>query len=186
MAKKRLLLHTCCGPCSTHIIETLKAPYDVTLFFYNPNIYPKEEYLKRLEAVKIVSKAMQVPLVIEEYNPSIWADAVRGFEDAQENGKRCEICFRLRLEVTAEYAKKNNYDIFATTLTISPYKNIDMINQIGKSLEGEYDNEFLQQDFRKDNGYNRGIELSKQLGLYRQTYCGCKYSLDKSIQSPNE
>lgn len=186
MEKKKLLLHACCGPCSTHVIEILKDEYDLTLFFYNPNIYPKEEYLKRLDAVKKVSKDMSVPLIIEEYNPSIWENAVRGVEQETENGKRCEICFNLRLEATAEYAKKNNYDMFTTTLTISPYKNAETINTIGKSLEGEYGIEFLESDFKKDDGYKKSIELSNKLGLYRQKYCGCVYSMNKSIASPNE
>jgi len=186
MAKQRLLLHTCCGPCSTHVIEILKNDYDLTLYFYNPNIYPKEEYHRRLDTVKKVSKEMNVPLVIEDYEPGIWNDAVKGLEEEQENGKRCEECFNLRLEVSAEYAKKNNYDLFATTLTISPYKDAQIINEIGKRLEGEYAIDFLDADFRKDNGYQRSIELSKQMGLYRQKYCGCIYSLNKSMESPNE
>ena len=186
MAKQRLLLHACCGPCSAYVIESLRPTYDVTLFFYNPNIYPKEEYLKRLDAVKKVSKEMRVPLVIEEYDQEIWNDAVKGCESDFEGGKRCEICIHFRLEVTAEYAKKNNYDIFATSLTVSPYKNAIMINDIGKDLDREYNIEYLESDFKQNDGYKKSIILSKQLGLYRQAYCGCIYSMKTNMESPNE
>lgn len=186
MAKERMLLHACCGPCSTHVIETLKPNYELTLFFYNPNIYPKDEYLKRLEAVKKVSKEMRVPLIIDEYDQYAWNNAVRGFEGEPEGARRCEFCFRLRLEVTAEYAKKHNYDVYCTTLTISPSKNASLINDIGRELQTEYYIDFLEADFKKDNGYQKSIELSKKLGLYRQTYCGCIYSMNNNRASPKE
>lgn len=183
---KKLLLHTCCGPCSTHVIETLKNDYEVTLFYYNPNIYPKEEYLLRLEAVRKIAKITSVPIVIDDYNPEIWKKTIYGFENEPEGGKRCDLCMGLRLECTAEYAKKHNYDIFATTLSISPHKSTQKINEIGLKKQTKYDIPFLAEDFKKDSGFQKSIHISKQYGLYRQSYCGCIYSLNKSMASPNE
>jgi len=186
MAKKRLLLHACCGPCSTQVIETLKPEFDVTLFFYNPNIYPQEEYRRRLSAMKKVAKEWKLSLIVEEHNPKIWMEYVKGAEKEPEGGKRCELCFRHRLEKTAEFAKKNNYDFFGTTLTISPSKDSTLINEIGKKLQQEYKVDFLERDFKKNDGYNKSVEFSKNLGLYRQKYCGCEYSMNIYSISSNE
>ncbi|MBW2966058.1 epoxyqueuosine reductase QueH [Candidatus Woesearchaeota archaeon] len=177
---KRLLLHVCCAPCSTSVIEKLKENYDVTLFFYNPNVEPINEYEKRLNEAERYAEAMDIPIIIGDYDIIDWQSAVRGHENDPEGGERCAICFRFRLQKTAQVAKEGthqtkegdsspSFDLFTTTLTVSPYKNAEIINQIGK----EFDN-FLEQDFKKD--YMHSIELSKKYNLYRQNYCGCLFS----------
>ena len=173
---KKLLLHVCCAPCSTHVIEELKKEYKITLFFYNPNIEPVEEYQKRLEAAESLAKYLDIEIIAWDYDNIEWHNAVKGHENDQEGGERCNICFRFRLEKTAEFAKENNFDLFAATLTVSPYKNAEEINKIGKELANKYDIEFLESDFKKQDGYFKSIELSKKHNLYRQNYCGCLYS----------
>jgi predicted adenine nucleotide alpha hydrolase (AANH) superfamily ATPase len=181
---KKLLLHTCCGPCSTHVIETLKHDYEVTLFFYNPNLYPKEEFERRLAAAQKVSEMTHTPIIVGEYNTSAWNDAIRGYEHEPEGGRRCIVCMGMRLHHTAEYAKTLKYDIFASTLSISPHKNSKMINEQGFQVaEGV---SFLAEDFKKNEGFSKSIKISRDFGLYRQNYCGCIYSLNKSIASPKE
>ena len=174
--KPSILLHTCCAPCSTHVITELKKDYIVTLFFYNPNVHPVEEYGKRLEEARKISKALEVSFIEGDYNTKKWFNAVKGRENNKEGGKRCEICFRVRLEETAGLAKEKGFDLFTTTLTVSPYKNAEVINQVGKGLEKEYNVKFLSVDFKKQDGYKKSIELSKEHNLYRQHYCGCVYS----------
>tara|TARA_Y100000310_G_scaffold339368_1_gene431836 strand:- start:3962 stop:4444 length:483 start_codon:yes stop_codon:yes gene_type:complete len=160
------------------VITELKKDYNVTLFFYNPNVHPAEEYDKRLGEAKKIAKLLKVPLIEGDYDTKKWLDAVKGHEDDKEGGKRCEICFRVRLEETARLAKEKGFDLFTTTLTVSPYKNADVINKIGKELE-KYNVKFLSADFKKKDGYRKSIELSKEHKLYRQHYCGCIYSKQK-------
>lgn len=171
---KKLLLHVCCAPCSTYVIEALKEEYEITLFFYNPNIEPINEYSSRLEAAEKFAEKMDLPIIVGDYDSIEWHNKVQGHENDEEGGERCGICFRYRLEKTAELAKQKGFDLFSTTLTVSPYKNTEIINQIGKEAGEKYNIEFLDSDFKK--GYMKSIELSKEHGLYRQKYCGCLYS----------
>jgi epoxyqueuosine reductase len=176
MAKKKLLLHVCCAPCGTHVIEELKNDYELCLFFYNPNVYPKEEYEKRLLESKKYAKEIGISFVEGEYEPDSWINYVKGLENEPEHGKRCTKCFEIRLDKTAEFAKENGFDIFACTLTVSPYKNKDIINEIGRSAAEKHKIEYLLSDFKKKEGYKKSIELSKKHNLYRQGYCGCIHS----------
>lgn len=177
----KLLLHSCCGPCSTAVIERLKDYFDITVLYYNPNIEPYEEYLKRKkEQIRLLSelniKHMDIDYLNEEYR-----NKVVGYEKEPENGVRCHICYRLRLEKTAKLAKENNFDYFATTLTVSPYKNAKVINEIGLNLQNKYNIKYLLSDFKKEDGYKRSIELSKKYELYRQDYCGCLFSKERNV-----
>ncbi|MFH0702843.1 MAG: epoxyqueuosine reductase QueH [bacterium] len=173
-----LLIHVCCAPCSSYVFEKLiNDGFKLTGFFYNPNIYPVEEYEKRLKELINFANIKKYKLIIKEDAQEKWFEAVKNFEQEKEGGLRCEICFRLRLEKTVLYARENNFDGFTTVLSVSPYKNAKLINQIGKELEKKYDIYFLEADFKKDNGFKRSLEISKEYGLYRQNYCGCKFSI---------
>ena len=171
----RLLLHSCCGPCSSYVLEYLSDYFDITLFFYNPNIQPAEEYEKRLLTQKKLFERAKYKnpgiFLAGEYEPQRFFDTVKGLEGCKEGGARCEKCFELRLSKAAEIAKKGGFDYFATTLTVSPHKNAVLINEIG----GRYQN-YLPSDFKKREGYKRSIILSKEYELYRQGYCGCIFS----------
>lgn len=176
---KKLLLHACCAPCSTACIERLIEDFDITVYFYNPNMDSKEEYEKRAEEIKrflSVAYKDKVGLITEDYLPSEYLNAVNGLENQPEGGARCEKCFYLRLKKTAEYAQKNSFDFITATLTVSPYKNAKLINQVGESVCENSAVKWLYSDFKKANGYLRSIELSKLFGLYRQNYCGCVFS----------
>ena len=176
---KKLLLHACCAPCSTACIERLIEDFDITVYFYNPNMDSKEEYEKRAEEMKrflSVAYKDKVGLIMEDYLPSEYLNAVNGLENQPEGGARCEKCFYLRLKKTAEYAQENSFDFITTTLTVSPYKNAPLINQVGESACENSAVKWLYSDFKKANGYLRSIELSKLFGLYRQNYCGCVFS----------
>lgn len=176
---KKLLLHACCAPCSTACIERLIEDFDITVYFYNPNMDSKEEYEKRAEEIKrflSVAYKDKVGLITEDYLPSEYLNAVNGLENQPEGGARCEKCFYLRLKKTAEYAQKNSFDFITATLTVSPYKNAPLINQVGESVCENSAVKWLYSDFKKANGYLRSIELSKLFGLYRQNYCGCVFS----------
>ncbi len=180
---KKLLLHVCCAPCSTSVIESLKDKYEITLYFYNPNIYPEEEHKKRLEEAKRLAEELDIPIIEGWYDPERWAEAVRGLEGEPEGGKRCAACFEMRLRDTAEYALEKRYDIFAATLTVSPYKDSETVNAIGEKIASELKIEFMPESFKKNDGYKKSIELSKKHNLYRQHYCGCRYSLVSSLKS---
>lgn len=176
----KLLLHACCAPCSSYCIEYLSHFFDITIYYYNPNIDSDEEFNKRANEIEKFIKEFKtrrkVNYVIENYNSSDYINAVKGFEKEKEGGKRCNICFRLRLEKAAKYASTNGFDYFTTTLSISPYKNSELLNEIGQDLESKYNIKYLYSDFKKNNGYKRSIELSHEYDLYRQDYCGCIYS----------
>ena len=176
--KPKLLLHVCCAPCSTACLELLNQYFDITVFYYNPNISPFEEYQKRLaEEQKFVFNCYPNIKVVEiGYDGEKFEKLAVGLEDVPEGGARCKRCYRLRLSKTAEYAKQNGFDYFTTTLTVSPYKNSDALNEIGEELAKHLGINYLTSDFKKNDGYKRSIELSKDFGLYRQDYCGCKYS----------
>jgi hypothetical protein len=182
--RKKLLLHVCCGPCSTTALERLFPEYDVTVFFFNPNIAPEREYiLRRNEAKRYALEVFGSKVGFEEgaFRPDVFLEAVKGYENEPEGGHRCEICFRLRLEETARFAKENGFTHFCTTLTLSPHKNAVLINRIGEELALKYDGlTYLPSDFKKRNGFGRSVEISKKHEMYRQDYCGCVFSMRKS------
>ena len=190
--KKRLLLHSCCGPCSTVVIERLKENFDVTVFYYNPNIEPREEYEKRKVEQQKVCQRFGVPFVDCDWENGHWHDFVKGLEYEREGGARCAKCFECRLLKTAVYAKEQGFDIFATTLSVSPHKNSQIINAVGQSLEKRIEIPFLSESFKKKDGYLRSIALTKEFGLYRQNYCGCLFAKElqekemkeKMVQKP--
>lgn len=175
-----LLLHACCAPCSSACLERLSNFFKITIIYYNPNITEEKEYLKRLEELKNFIQKIKVKYPINiidaRYNPKEFFEISKGLEKEKERGKRCYNCYELRLEETAKVAKENNFDFFATTLTLSPYKKTDWLNEIGENLSNKYQTSYLYSDFKKKNGYKRSIELSKEYNLYRQDYCGCIYS----------
>ena len=184
-----LLLHVCCAPCSSYCLEYLSDFFNITVFYYNPNISLKEEYHHRLEEEKRLISEMTFanPVTITEsvYDPREFFSLVKGLENEPEGGKRCEKCFRLRLSAAAQKAKELGADYFTTTLTISPLKNADKINEIGQELESIYQVKHLPSDFKKRGGYQRSTELSKQFGLYRQDYCGCVFSKNERENQKN-
>lgn len=175
-----LLLHACCAPCSSACLERLSNFFKITIIYYNPNITGEKEYLKRLEELKNFIQKIKVKYPINiidtRYDPKEFFEISKGLEKEKERGKRCYKCYELRLEETAKVAKENNFDFFATTLTLSPYKKTDWLNEIGENLSNKYQTSYLYSDFKKKNGYKRSIELSKEYNLYRQDYCGCIYS----------
>lgn len=174
--KPKLLLHSCCAPCSTACIEKLKDYFDLTIFYYNPNIDTFEEYQKRLSEQIKYCESLGIKVIGEEYQKELFLSAVSGKEEEKEGGSRCGICFFLRLKETANKAKQENFEYFATTLTVSPLKNATVINEIGQEIEKKIGVKYLPTDFKKGGGYLRSIELSKENGLYRQNYCGCEFS----------
>lgn len=175
-SRKKLLLHACCAPCSSYVVEFLKEYFDITILFYNPNIYPKEEYELRLREEIKLAEHLNVELICGDYYPQEFFDEVKGYEKEPEGGERCLRCFRQRLLYTAKQAKELNFDYFTTSLTISPLKNAENLNKIGVEVGKQEGVEFLLSDFKKRGGYARSVELSNQLGFYRQNYCGCVYS----------
>lgn len=179
--KPKLLLHSCCAPCSTTVIETLKEHFDLTIIYYNPNIEPYEEYEKRKkEQIRIIKK-YDINFMDCDYDNDLFHKMSVGFESEPEKGIRCHKCYRLRLDYTARIAKEKGYDYFGTTLTVSPYKLSNVINEIGLELETKHNIKFLVSDFKKNEGYKKSIELSKKYNLYRQNYCGCIYSRKSDI-----
>jgi len=173
---KKILLHICCAPCAIYVFEKLRKEYDVTGFFYNPNIHPFKEYeFRRIELEKISNK-LGWKVVYSDYEIKKWFDLTRGYEKEPERGKRCPICFNMRLRKTFEYAKLNGFDMVASTLSISPYKVTDQINQEGLKLSKEFDIEFLAENFKKKNGYNIGRKMAAEHGIKHQNYCGCVFS----------
>ena len=178
--RPKLLLHCCCAPCSSYVLEYLDGYFDITAFYYNPNISPACEYEKRAGELERLLREKQfkypVNLIIAEYRGNDYYDAITGLENEPEGGSRCAVCFRVRLEKTAKLAKKLGFNYFATTLTVSPHKNEQVLNAVGLDLSEKYDIEYLPSDFKKHDGYKRSIELSAQYGLYRQNWCGCEFS----------
>lgn len=174
--KPSLLLHACCAPCSTAVIERIKDYFNLTVFFYNPNMDGQEEYSLRLEEIKRLCKTLNIPLIFTDYLSQEYLSEVVGLESEKEGGKRCEKCFYLRLNKTAELAKEKSFNYFATTLTVSPLKNAELLNNLGLIIEEKHGVKYLPSDFKKQGGYARSIEMSKEYGLYRQNYCGCAFS----------
>lgn len=181
--KPTLLLHACCAPCSSGVLPVLVEHFKITLFFHNPNISPESEYNYRLEELERLVKEMglsDIEIISPEYDEEEFLAIAKGREDLPEGGARCKDCYRLRLSATAEYAKEKGFDYFTTTLTVSPYKNAEYLNEIGKELSSDYGVKYLLSDFKKKEGYKRSCENSKKYGLYRQIYCGCVYSAEKA------
>lgn len=178
--KPRLLLHACCGVCSSSVLEKLLPFFEITVLYYNPNIYPEEEYFKRLETLKeLISKMnLNVDVLTFDYDYSEFKSEVIGLENEKEGGARCSKCFLLRLEKTASLAKEKGFDYFCTTLSVSPYKDSERLNSFGKLFEEKYGVNYLYSDFKKKEGYKRSNELSRRYNLYRQHYCGCEFSLE--------
>ena len=174
--KKKLLLHSCCGPCSTAVIERLLPYFDITVLYYNPNIEPQEEYEKRKKVQQEFLNNINVEFMEAPYDNEEFYKIAKGLENEPEGGARCHACYGLRLKYTADIAKKNKFDYFTTTLTVSPYKNSDIINRIGNSIGYEKNIKHLYSDFKKKNGYKRSVILSEEYKLYRQNYCGCLYA----------
>ena len=175
-----LLLHACCAPCSSYVLEYLNKYFDITVFFYNPNITEEAEYKKRsCELIRLITELPHennIGFIYGEYEPKKFTEIAKGLETAPEGGERCFKCYRLRLEESARIAKENKFDYFTTTLSISPHKNAQVLNEIGRELEDIHDVKYLFSDFKKCNGYKRSCELSEIYNLYRQDYCGCIYS----------
>lgn len=176
----KLFLHSCCAPCASYVLEYLSNYFEITVFYYNPNIYPTEEYYERAAEQKRFIEQFpakhKISYIEGEYDTKRFYDMARGLEKVPEGGERCFKCYELRLRESAMLAKKGGFDYFTTTLSISPLKNADKLNEIGEKLEKEYDIKHLSSDFKKKNGYKRSTELSKEYDLYRQNYCGCVFS----------
>ena len=181
-----LLLHSCCAPCSSYVLEYLSEFFKITVVYYNPNISSQEEYALRLSEQKRfigeLSVRNPIDLIEGEYNPKAFFNIAKGLENAPERGERCRKCYRLRLEYTAKIAKEQGFDYFATTLTLSPLKDAAAINSIGEELMEIYKTPYLSSDFKKKEGYKRSLELSREYSLYRQNFCGCVYSKRASQQ----
>ena len=181
-----LLLHVCCAPCSSYVIEYLTHYFNIVIFFYNPNISPDKEYVYRLEEVKRLVNEIplenSVEIIEGEYNPQLFYELAKGLEALPERSERCQKCISHRLEIAAETAKKIDADYFTTTLTISPYKDSEFINSAGGEISEKYNVSYLFSDFKKKNGYKRSIQLSAEYNLYRQSFCGCIYSKIQSQQ----
>lgn len=178
----RLLLHSCCAPCSSYVLEYLSEYFEITVFYYNPNIFPESEYTKRLLEQQTLISDMNfkhpVSFLDGNYDKDKFYSMAAGLEHVKEGGERCFKCYELRLNETAQMAAKGGFDYFTTTLSISPMKNAEKLNTIGKDIASRYGIKYLQSDFKKKNGYKRSIELSKTHGLYRQDYCGCQFSME--------
>ncbi|MCD7737120.1 MAG: epoxyqueuosine reductase QueH [Lachnospiraceae bacterium] len=190
-----LLLHSCCAPCSSYVLEYLSQYFRITVFYYNPNIYPEEEYQKRVQEQRRLIEEMRengvqpnpVQLIEGRFDSREFYEAVRGLEQIPEGGERCFACFSLRLRETAKLAAKGGFDFFTTTLSISPLKNAEKLNGIGEAMAREYSVKWLPSDFKKKNGYKRSVELSAEYGLYRQDYCGCVFSKrERAVMPPHQ
>ena len=185
-----LFLHACCAPCSSYVLEYLSGYFNITLFFYNPNISPTDEFQKRVNELKRLISEMPlknpVKIVEGKYDPERFFDMAKGMEDLNEGGERCFKCYEMRLRETAQMAKDLGFDYFTTTLSISPHKNAQKLNEIGKNLAAEYGVNYLYSDFKKRGGYLRSCELSAEYGLYRQDYCGCVFSKAEAERRNNK
>ncbi len=186
----RLLLHSCCAPCSSYVLECLIRYFDITVFYYNPNIYPDEEYAHRVkeqqEFIRRFPSECEITFLAGSYEKDLFYDTIKGMEDLGEGSERCFKCYRLRLEKTAERAKAGGFDYFTTTLSISPMKNAAKLNEIGEEIALSAGVRYLTSDFKKKNGYRRSCEISKEYGMYRQDYCGCIYSFREREKQKKE
>lgn len=174
--RPKMLLHTCCAPCSTHVLELLRNIFDLTLYFYDPNIHPREEYEMRRDEMKVYAEKFSIPFVEGPYEMEKWFEVTKGHEADIEGADRCFICYEMRLREVARFAGENGFEYFGTVLSISPHKNAQKINETGMYLAGEFGIKYLAADFKKRDGFKRSTALSREHGLYRQDYCGCVYS----------
>lgn len=179
---KKILLHICCAPCALYVFEKLRNEYDVTGFFYNPNIHPQKEYEFRKDELKRIAEIYNWNIVYADYDMKDWFSFIKGYEKEPEKGKRCSLCYNFRLQKTFNYASKKGFGIVTSTLSISPHKNTDQINTEGFKLSEKYGIEFLGESFKKKNGYNIGREMGKKVNVKRQDYCGCSYSKVERIK----
>ena len=175
--RSKFLLHVCCANCLLYPAIALSKDFQVYFYFYNPNIHPEAEYIKRLKYIKLVSEIYGVPLIVGRYEKKMWLDRTRTLKSEPEGGLRCELCFKIRLEKTAKTVKKLGFDLFGTTLTISPHKNQAVINNLGMTISKEENIKFYVADFKKKDGFKKTIQLSNEHKIYRQSYCGCLYSM---------
>ena len=181
--KPKLLLHACCAPCSSYVLELLHNYFEITIYYFNPNMNDNIEYEKRFRQFDILLKGMNLDIKVIKpiFDQKDFYAFASNYAEEPEGGTRCHLCYEYRLEETVKYAKENNFDYFATTLTVSPYKNASVINEIGFKLSEKYNFKYLPSDFKKNNGYKRSIELSHMFNLYRQKYCGCIYSKNEEV-----
>jgi len=180
--KPKMLLHACCAPCSSSVVERLQDDYDLTIFYYNPNIHPEKEYRIRRDELVRWCDELNLPLMVSDYDPQSWHDYIAGYEQEPERGERCTLCYQMRLERTARQAVAGGFDVFSTVLSISPHKDALRINRLGNQVAERFGSVFYQADFKKKGGFQRSLELSREWGFYRQNYCGCCYSLAESEQ----
>ncbi|MFA6428737.1 MAG: epoxyqueuosine reductase QueH [Candidatus Buchananbacteria bacterium] len=180
----KMLLHACCAPCSAQVVKELQRDFTVTIFYFNDNIWPETEYEKRLAEVKRYYQKISVPLVVEPYNHQQWLNLVSGLESEPERGSRCQICYQTRLALTGAKAQVLGFDYFATAMSISPFKDVVLINQAGQKLAKNLMVKFFAADFKQNNGYQKSLVLSKQEGFYRQRYCGCEFSATRTPKPP--
>jgi hypothetical protein len=181
-SRPKMLLHVCCGPCAAPVLRVLQDRFALTAYYYNPNIHPEDEYERRASGMLDIAAQERIPLILAPYRTEEWNELVRGHEGDQEGGARCEICFRARLERTAKLAADHRFDWCATTLSISPHKNADCINAIGRDVAAKHGINWYEADFKQDGGFEESVRLSREAGLYRQDYCGCVYSLNERDQ----
>lgn len=174
--KPKLLFHVCCAPCSGFLSTQLGEVFDLTVYYDNSNIFPREEFDRRSLEAKKFFESQNIDFVLAEWKHDKWLDLVRGLEGEPERGNRCVICYHFRLRNAAEYARQNGFDIFTTTLSVSPHKDSRLISEIGMALSQEYGIKFLNEDFKKNDGFKKAMEFAKELGFYRQNYCGCEFS----------
>ncbi len=176
VSKPKLMMHACCANCSLHPYMLLRTQYDMTLYYFNPNIHPRQEYRKRLQDVRSVCQTYRIPLIVGQYQKAKWSKATAGLEEEPEGAKRCMVCFHLRMLETARMAKKMGFEQFCTTLSISPHKDAQTVNLAGNKAAAFFGIRFLAKNFKKDDGFKKTMQLSKQWNLYRQNYCGCTFS----------
>jgi epoxyqueuosine reductase len=177
---KKLLLHICCGPCATHVIYSLREEYLVTGYFYNPSLFPIDEYMRRLRAAKEVSMNLDAPMIEGDYDNELFLKVIKGLEKEPENGSRCLVCYRQRLANTCRFAMENGYEYVASTLTLGPMKKASLINPIGVEEAKNAGVKFIEADWKKRDGFRHSCEMSKEFGIYRQHYCGCVFSIKKA------
>ncbi len=177
--KPKLLLHACCAPCSSAVLERLAKHFQITIFYYNPNIFPESEYECRREEIERYLKKLNIDVVFITYNHAEFLSEIKNLEEEKEKGNRCKKCYDFRMEKSAQFAKENGYDYFTTTLSISPHKVLSFIIESGERLEKKYGIKFLRSDFKKENGFLRSSEISEEENFYRQAYCGCEFSIRK-------
>jgi predicted adenine nucleotide alpha hydrolase (AANH) superfamily ATPase len=187
--KQKLLLHSCCAPCSIYVLDQLAQDYELSIFFYDPNIHPRREYIQRRDEMKGYAQKIGIKFEEGEYNTAHWFDKTKGLENEPEKGKRCGICFDIRLGKTAKRASQENYDLWSTVMSISPHKDVSQINCVANKLADKYNIKFLEADWKKNEGFKIASQMSKAENFYRQDYCGCVYSKiarAKQIKARNE